>query len=83
MTLRLFWGRGVTDLLPQPFSVTCCRLLVPYLEQIYATSFQTVSSHLPLGFPMGLLPPKDCSLELNFSGVKILMHNGSLIGRTV
>ena len=32
---------------------------------------------------MDLLPPKDCPLESDFSGVKILMHVGSVIGRTV
>ena len=47
-------GHGLPDLLPPTFSIPCCRIRVPYLQQVYAIPSK---QHLPFyfqAFPRGL-----------------------------
>jgi hypothetical protein len=83
MALLLFLGPWPHR---SPSSIPVCYLLPPSgsvsgtdLRDTRPESFLPSTSRIS----HGLLPPKDYLLELHFSGVKILMHIGSVIGRTM
>ena len=50
-------GHGLPDLLPPTFSLPCRGFTLQICSK-YRASLQTASTHLPIGFLTGLLPPK-------------------------